>query len=122
LLTLSSLAEITGVGISTVDTHDGISFDPYQRKRRAKGGKRKKDIEDLLAKLMGLVPEDAPAEIERAVQVAKATVKRISAPLVDYTDQLAALQTAQLQLAKLDALIRQYEDEEEDDDLLLMSM
>lgn len=119
-LTVSSTAEVTGVGVSTVDTHDG--FDPYARKRKAKGGKRKKEVEDLLAKLMGLVPEDASEEIEQAVEVAKATVERISAPQVDYTDQIAALQTAQLQLAKLDALLRSYEDEEEDEDLLLMSM
>lgn len=113
----------TVLGISqqaSTDTHDG--FDPYARKRKAKGGKRKKEVEDLLAKLMGLVPEDAPEEIEQAVEVAKATVERISAPQVDYTDQIAALQTAQLQLAKLDALLRSYEDEEEDEDLLLMSM
>ena len=71
---------------------------------------------------MGLVPEDPPEEVVEAVEVAKATVERISAPQVDYTDQIAALQTAQLQLAKLDALLRSYEDEEEDDDLLLMSM
>lgn len=108
------------VPTGTTDTHDG--FDPYARKRKAKGGKRKKEVEDLLAKLMGLVPEDAPEEIEQAVEVAKATVERISAPQVDYTDQIAALQTAQLQLAKLDALLRSYEDEEEDEDLLLMSM
>jgi len=120
LLSSTSQLYAPSLGGSGSDTHDG--FDPYARKRKAKGGKRKKEVEDLLAKLMGLVPEDAPEEIEQAVEVAKATVERISAPQVDYTDQIAALQTAQLQLAKLDALLRSYEDEEEDEDLLLMSM
>jgi hypothetical protein len=124
--TAAGQATVTGVGASiggsTVDTHDG--FDPYQRKRKARGGKRKKEVEDLLAKLMGLAPEDPPVEVEKALTVAKAAVQRLASPenSRDYTAQIEAIQTASLQLAKLEAALRQYEDEEEDDDLLLMSM
>ena len=106
---------------SLVDTHDG--FDPYVRKRRAKRAERQKDVEDTLARLMGLVPEDAPQEIAEAAQIAQAVVERITAPTdtIDYTVSLAALDAAALQVARLERLIAAWiADNEEDDDFLLL--
>jgi hypothetical protein len=105
----------------TIDTHDG--FDPYVRKRRAKRAERQKDVEDTLARVMGLVPEDAPAEIAQAAAVAQAVVERVTAPAdtIDYTVSLAALDAAALQIASLERMIQAWlADIEEDDDFLLL--
>jgi len=118
-----SEVDAVATGQSTADTHDGIGYgDPFRRKRRPKKGKREKAVEDLLKKLMGLVPDDPPPEIEAEAEIAQASVERLFAPTVDVTPNLEALQFAQLQLAKLEAMLNRYlEDEEDDDDLLLMA-
>ena len=115
--------DVVATGQSTADTHDGIGYgDPFRRKRRPKKGKREKAVEDLLKKLMGLVPDDPPPAIEAEAEIAQASVERLFAPTVDVTPNLEALQFAQLQLAKLEAMLNRYlEDEEDDDDLLLMA-
>ena len=109
--------------LAPADTHDGIGYgDPFRRKRRPKKGKREKAVEDLLKKLMGLVPDDPPPAIEAEAEIAQASVERLFAPTVDVTPNLEALQFAQLQLAKLEAMLNRYlEDEDDEDDLLLMA-
>jgi hypothetical protein len=72
---------------------------------------------------MGLVPEDAPAEIAQAAAVAQAVVERIRAPAdtIDYTVSLAALDAAALQIASLERMLQAWlADSEEDDDFLLL--
>lgn len=105
------------------DTHDGVSFDPYLRKRRAKRAERHKAVEDTLARVMGLLPEDVPPEIAQAASVAQAVVERLSAPsdTIDYTISLAALDAAALQISSLERVIAAYlADQEEDDEFLLL--
>lgn len=121
--TSSASAVGASTGGTTTDTHDGFGYgDPFRRKRRPKKGKREKAVEDLLKKLMGLVPDDPPPAIEAEAEIAQASVERLFAPTVDVTPNLEALQFAQLQLAKLEAMLNRYlEDEEDDDDLLLMA-
>lgn len=113
----------SSTGGTTTDTHDGIGYgDPFRRKRRPKKGKREKAVEDLLKKLMGLVPDDPPPAIEVEAEIAQASVERLFAPTVDVTPNLEALQFAQLQLAKLEAMLNRYiEESEDEDDLLLMA-
>lgn len=121
--TSSASAVGASTGGTTTDTHDGFGYgDPFRRKRRPKKGKREKAVEDLLKKLMGLVPDDPPPAIEAEAEIAQASVERLFAPTVDVTPNLEALQFAQLQLAKLEAMLNRYlEDEDDEDDLLLMA-
>ena len=121
--TSSASAVGASTGGTTTDTHDGFGYgDPFRRKRRPKKGKREKAVEDLLKKLMGLIPDDPPPAIEAEAEIAQASVERLFAPTVDVTPNLEALQFAQLQLAKLEAMLNRYlEDEDDEDDLLLMA-
>ena len=114
-------AVVTPPPTVTIDTHDG--FDPFVRKRRAKRAERQKSVEDTLARVMGLVPEDAPADIAQAAAVTQAVVERVTAPAdtIDYTVSLAALDAAALQIASLERMILAWlADIEEDDDFLLL--